>query len=118
MIAPTASTLEGRGTGFQQLPLPLRDLHRMHPELGGQLIERLLPFDRLQRHARLEFAAMPASNCSHTSLPSSDPYLLSASLTYGPVQFSGDTTYCIIADGSEESSVTSLHIPAMTGTRE
>src|SRR5260370_15847363 len=36
---------------------------------------------------------MPASNCSHTSLPSSAPYLLSASLTYGPVQFSGDTTH-------------------------
>src|SRR5579859_5382057 len=68
---PPASALEGRWTGFHELPLPLGDLHRMHSELGGQLVQGLLPLDRLQRHLRFELAAMSASHGSHTSEPSS-----------------------------------------------
>lgn len=68
---PTASALETRRTDLHELSLPLGDLHRMYPKLGGQLIERFLPRDRLQRHLGFERTAVSSSHGSRTSAPSS-----------------------------------------------
>ena len=43
---------------LQSLPLPVRDLHRMHPEPGGQFVHRSHPTDRLTHHVRLELPPM------------------------------------------------------------
>src|SRR5579859_6862122 len=61
LTPPTGAVLEDASAGVLQLAFPLRDLHRMHAELARQLIERLLPFDRLERDARLELAAMSSA---------------------------------------------------------
>ena len=39
------------------LPLPRRDLVRMHPVMGRDFLNRPLPFDRLQRHPCLHLCA-------------------------------------------------------------
>lgn len=47
-LPPTRrATLKDPCAGVEQLAFLLRVLHQMHPILTGQLIERLLPLDRL-----------------------------------------------------------------------
>jgi hypothetical protein len=63
------AALEDPRAGVEEPAFPLRDLHRMHAKLAGQLVEGLLALDRLQRDLRLERATMPPARRS--SSPSS-----------------------------------------------
>jgi hypothetical protein len=57
-------------------PPPVADLHRVHAELRGQLIQRPLAADRLQRHLGFELRAVLFSRRHHPSFwPTTPPNL-------------------------------------------
>lgn len=59
---------DGR-TRVEELALPLGDLHGMHAELTGQLIQGLLALDRLQGDAGFELTTVaPSGTAAHTSV--------------------------------------------------
>ena len=53
-----AALREDVGQFRQRLFLPLRHLIGMHPVVGGNLVNRLLPFDRLQSDPRFQLGAI------------------------------------------------------------
>jgi hypothetical protein len=60
-----AAATKQTGPFCQQLPLPLAHLIGMHPLLAGHLIDRLVPFDRLQRHSPFELRTVVISFPHH-----------------------------------------------------
>src|SRR6516164_5456072 len=54
---------------FQRCPPPVRDLHRVYLELGGQLVQGPLAADGFDRHPRFELRAVLLS-CRRHRFPS------------------------------------------------
>ena len=74
----------------QQLLLPFRDLCGMHTKLCGQIRQRLLAFDRSERHLCLEGCPMIAPRSLHRLAPWFAPLGvgLSKATTYHTVRIS------------------------------
>ena len=84
MLGPTSA---GKNVWqrLQGYALPLRNLHGADPIIGGKLIDRPFPTDRLESHFRLKRTTVLPSLCRHRLvLPHG-----SMSLTYSVVQFLG-----------------------------
>ena len=126
------AALEDARTGVEEVAFPLRDLHRMHAKLAGQLVERLLALDRLQRHRRLELATMtPAwrprspSNGSQWFSAHTSPSFPSCPLPpkcMSSSSYRGSITLCHSArtrgaGGARESSVLIRRLPVPSGAR-
>ena len=67
LLLPKLGCEEAGPLAFSML-LPRGNLGRMDPIFARQLVEGLLPFERFERHAGLEFCTVPLSLCHHLLL--------------------------------------------------